>query len=397
MRISCSFHRLFGAAVTGVLMAAALAACGSSSSSSPGLLSGTCLTNKAAPLALVVGSRSNTPNPKLPALLDPLLEDTANDQQQISLIRIDGQPKVFTPPPFSTTAQNSAARTQDLISYLNDSVGPILQSKIHAQVPQADVLTALDLAASATGMNGNIIIVDSGLQTVAPLDYQDPNLLLAPPGDVVTYLRQKGLLPNLTGRHVLLSGFGYTASPQPPLNQPQRTNVVAQWTAIIKAGGGCVTADPTPNTSAEIAGLPQVGIVTPPATPAFSNCGTIALADAGSVGFVVGTATFRDPPAAEATLQQLADTLKQGTEHIRLIGSTSSEGGDAVNNPLSLQRAQAVEKVLLSMDIPASRITTVGDGSHWSGRVNDIGSGGVLLPAQAEQDRAVIVQLPLCT
>jgi outer membrane protein OmpA-like peptidoglycan-associated protein len=397
MRISCSFHRLFGAAVTGVLMAAALTACGSSSSSSPVSLTGTCLTNKAAPLALVMGSRSNVPDPRLPTLVDPLLEDTANDQRQISLIRIDGQPKVFTPPPFSTTAQNPAARTQDLISYLNDYVGPILHGKIHAQVAQADVLTALDLAASATGPNGNIIIVDSGVQTVAPLDYQDPGLLLAPPSDVVAYLRQEDLLPNLTGRHVLLSGFGYTASPQPALNQPQRNNLVAQWVAIVKAGGGCVTVDPTPNTSAEISGLPPVGIVTPPATPTFSNCGTFTLADAGSVGFVVDRATFRDPTAAEATLQQLADTLKQGTEHITLIGSTSSEGGDAVNNPLSLQRAKAVETVLFSMHIPASRITIMGDGSHWPGRVNDIGPGGVLLPAQAEQDREVIVQLPQCT
>jgi outer membrane protein OmpA-like peptidoglycan-associated protein len=80
-----------------------------------------------------------------------------------------------------------------------------------------------------------------------------------------------------------------------------------------------------------------------------------------------------------------------------LIGSTSSEGGDALNNPLSLARAKAVKSVLVSMGIPGSRITTTGDGSHWPGRVNDIGPGGVLLPGPAEQDREVIVQLPQCT
>jgi outer membrane protein OmpA-like peptidoglycan-associated protein len=167
--------------------------------------------------------------------------------------------------------------------------------------------------------------------------------------------------------------------------------------AIVKAGGGCVTVNTLPNTAAEIPGLPPVGVVTPPATPAFRNCGTIALQDAGSVGFIVGTANFRDPSAAQATLQELADTLKQGTETIMLIGSTSSEGGDALNNPLSLARAKAVKSVLVSMGIPGSRITTTGDGSHWPGRVNDIGPGGVLLPGPAEQDREVIVQLPQCT
>ena len=135
-----------------------------------------------------------------------------------------------------------------------------------------------------------------------------------------------------------------------------------------------------------------------PPTPSLAgNCGTIVLSDAGSVGFIVDTANFRDPAAAQTTLQQLAATLKKGSEHIRLIGSTSSEGGDVINNPLSRQRADAVKSALVSLGIPASRITAVGDGSHWPGRVNDIGPGGVLLPAQAEQDREVIVQLPKCT
>jgi OmpA-OmpF porin, OOP family len=393
MRHTGNFFRLSRTAVTGVLMAAVLTGCGSGTSSPSSPLVGTCLTDKAAPLALAIGARSNVPNTNLPTLVTPLLEATASAGQQISLIRIDGRPKIFTPPPFSTTAQNPAARQQDVTNYLNSYVGPVLGGPIHAQVAQADVLTALDLAATATGPDGNIIIVDSGLQTVAPLDYRQPGLLMAPPSDVVTFLRNDHLLPNLTGRHVLLSGFGYAASPQPTLNEAQRDNVVNQWVAIVEAGGGCVTVDRLPNTAAEIAGLPRVGIVTPPTTPPFSNCGTIRLEDAGTVGFVVGKDTFRNPSAAEATLRQLADTLKQGTEHVTLIGSTSSEGGDALNNPLSLKRAQAVAAVL---GLPPSRITTVGDGSHWAGRVNDIGPGGVLLPGPAEQDREVIVQLPQC-
>ncbi len=394
--ISSNFSGLSRVTIGLVLTIPVLAGCGSSASSSPPL-AGSCLTNEAAPVALAVGARSNVPEENLPALVTPLLESAADNGQQISLIRIDGQPKVFTPPPFKTNAQNTPARQQALVSYMKSSIVPILQGQIHAQVPQADVLTALDLAASATGPNGNIIVVDSGLQTTGALNYRQPGLLLAPPGDVVAFLRQKNLLPDLSGRHVLLAGFGYTASPQPTLNEAQRNNVISQWVAIVKAGGGCVSVDSLPNTAAERPGLPPVGIVTPPATPAFSNCGTIALEDAGSVGFVVGTANFRDPSAAQATLQKLADTLKQGTEHITLIGSTSSEGGDAVNDPLSLARAKAVESVLVSMGIPASRITTVGAGSHWSGRVNDVGPGGVLLPGPAEQDREVIVQLPQCT
>jgi OmpA-OmpF porin, OOP family len=395
-RHSCR-SRLGFAALTAITAVTGLAGCGSSSPASGSALSGTCLTNQAEPLALAVGVRSNVPTTYFPAAVTSLLETAASRGQRISLVRIDGQPKIFTPPVFSTSDQNGAARHRDVLNYLNSQIIPILHGEIHAQVPQADVLTALNLAAAATAPDGNIIIIDSGLQTVAPLEDQQAGLLMAPPPDLVTYLRQKGLLPNLKGRHVLLSGFGYTASPQAPLDQPERNNVIAQWEAIVQAGGGCVTADPSPNTAAAVAGLPAVSLVPPPPTPVFNNCGTIELKDAGSVGFIVGTASFRDPSAARATLQQLASTLKQGSEHITLIGSTSSEGGDAINNPLSQQRADAVQSVLVSMGIPTSRITAIGEGSHWPGRVPDIGPGGVLLPAQAEQDREVIVQLPKCT
>jgi outer membrane protein OmpA-like peptidoglycan-associated protein len=347
---------------------------------------------------MAVGMRSNVPHTSYPIAANWLLQNAANDQQQISLIRIDGQPKIFTLPLFKTSANNPATRSQDLNDYLKAQVTPVLQNEIRAQAPQADVLGALSLAASATGPNGNIILIDSGLQTVAPLAYQQSSsLMMSPPSDIVEFLKQQRLLPDLTGRHVLLVGFGYTASPQPPLNQAQRNSIIAQWEAIVTAGGGCVTADTLPNTTSEVSGLPVVSAVPLPPTPNIhSTCGTIVLSDAGTVGFIVGTATFRDRSAADATLSQLAATLRRGTEHITLIGSTSTEGGDAINNPLSLHRAQTVEQVLLSMGIAASRITGIGDGSHWPGRVPDIGPNGELLPGPAEQDREVIVRLPKC-
>ena len=359
-------------------------------------LAGTCLTKTSAPLALAVGVRSNVPATEFPPAVDALLASTANDQQPISLIRIDGQPKMFTLPTFTTTAKNGAAHTQAVNDYLNHYVQPVLRGEIHAQVPQANLLMALSLAASATAPNGNIIVVDSGLQTVAPLAYQHGDVMMAPPGDIVSFLRKEKLLPNLAGRHVLLAGFGYAAAPQPLLDDAQRNNVINQWKAIVTAGGGCVTAYPKGNTARELPHLPPVTVVPPPPPPHFNNCGTIVLSDAGSVGFHVGKDTFRDPAAAQATLRNLAGRLKQGSEHIRLIGSTSSEGGDALNNPLSQQRADAVERVLEAQGIPSARITAIGDGSHWAGRVNDIGPGGVLLPGPAEQDREVIVQLPKC-
>jgi OmpA-OmpF porin, OOP family len=396
--VGSNFLCLFRAAGIGVLLASTITVTACSSSSPAVPVPGTCMTNADAPLALVIGERSNVPDPNLPTnATNQLLGAAANGGQQISVIEIDGRPRISTWTPFSSSAGNPSARNQDLDTYLSENYAPVEAGKFHAQVAQANVLAALDMAAEAAGPNGNIIVVDSGLQTVAPLNYQNSNLLMSPPSDVVTSLRQQNLLPDLSGRHVLLDGFGYTALPQPRLDEAERNNLVSQWEAIVTAGGGCVTVDTLPTTAPEMSGLPPVSIVRPPQPLSFRGCGTTALEDAGSVGFVVGTAIFRNPSEAEATLAQLAAKLKQGTEPVTLIGSTSTEGGDAINNPLSVKRAEAVKQVLVSDGISDGRISTVGDGSHYPGRVPDIGPGGILLPGPAEQDREVIVQLPPCS
>jgi OmpA-OmpF porin, OOP family len=357
---------------------------------------GTCLSGGAAPLTIVVGERSNVPGIQFPGPVNTMINTAAVDKQQITLIRIDGKPSVMTLQKFSTEDQNSGAVSDDIAAYVSGVDALVDGPKMHAVTAQADVLSALSYAAAATPAGGNIIVIDSGLQTAGQLQYQAPGMLMSPPSDVVSFLKEKGLIPSLAGRHVLLSGFGYTAAPQAVLDQPERQNVAAQWAAIVKAGGACVTVDPTPNTNKEIPGLPAVATVPLPATPVFKSCGTTVLSDAGTVGFNVGLSSFRDPAEARQTLSKLATVLMQGTEPIRLIGSTSSEGGDAINDPLSLNRAKAVESVLVSLGVPAGRITVVGDGAHYPGRVADLGAGGQLLLPQAEQDREVIVQLPQC-
>jgi OmpA-OmpF porin, OOP family len=382
-------------AVLGLVLAA-VAGCSSATAADKNPPAASCLSYGSGPLTLVVGDRSNVPSPEYPAVVTALLEAAATDREPITLIRIDGAPKVLRLAAFTTQDVNSGAVQQDITNYVDGVIQILNGPDLHAVAPQANDLAALSLAAAATPAGGNIVFIDSGLQTAGSLQYQVPGMLMAAPGDVVKFLSAKGLIPGLSGRHVLLSGFGYAATPQAALDQPEQENVAAQWKAIAAAAGACVTVDPTPNTNDETAGLPAVSTVPLPVPPAFRACGTTALSDAGSVGFAVGTAAFRDPAAARSTLSQLASVLKRGTGPITLIGSTSTEGGDAVNNPLSTARAAAVKSVLVSLGVGGGRIRVVGDGAHYPGRVPDIGSDGQLLPAQAEQDREVIVQLPTC-
>ena len=365
------------------------------------LPSGTCLSAAGAPLTLVVGERSNVGRVQYPSYLDNLVTTAAEDGKPITLIRIDGTPKVLPLQQFNGSGYGTeAARQAAVNSYVNGVLGILNGPDLQAVTPQADVLDALTLAAAQAPAGGNIIVIDSGLQTTGALLYQDQGMLMSPASDVVQFLRQNSqgnLIPDLQGRHVLLSGFGYAAAPQASLDQPEQQNVVDQWKAIVTAGGASVCVDPSANTLDELPGLPGVAKVPLPPPVVFNACGTTVLSDQGSVGFNDNESTFRSPSLAEATLLQLAQQLKNGAGPIKLIGSTSSEGSKARNNALSGDRARAVAKVLEKDGVSASRITIVPDGPNYPGRVPDIGPNGQLIPTAAEQDREVIVQLPQCT
>ena len=98
---------------------------------------------------------------------------------------------------------------------------------MHAQAPQADVLAALTLAARATPPGGNLVLADSGLQTVSPLDFRHDNLLQAEPAEVTTFLKKQQLLPDLTGQHLVLVGLRNKAEAQAQLNNQLHKGVIA--------------------------------------------------------------------------------------------------------------------------------------------------------------------------
>lgn len=70
-------------------------------------------------------------------------------------------------------------------------------------------------------------------------------------------------------------------------------------------------------------------------------------------------------PQLRTVLDQFAQGLTGQTNTIvRIVGHTDSQGSDAINNPLSLARANAVRDYLEDRGVAANRIETVGRGSH---------------------------------
>ncbi|MGH3277503.1 MAG: OmpA family protein [Streptosporangiaceae bacterium] len=356
-----------------------------------------------APVALAVGARSNSPAPALTAQVTDALNSATDAGKTVTLVRLDGRPKVVFSQAVSPGANSQLTKQarDAYVGHLNQVLGGTAQSAtdIRAQAPQADLLDALAIASSTVPSGGNVIVMDSGLQTTEPLDFRT-GLLSDDPQSIVEFLRQAKELPDLKGRHVYFVGLGWTASPQPTLSIADRARLAAIWYHIATAAGAnCVAIDQTANTRSAVPDRPPVAVVTPPPPPgSLRPCSVISLGDANHVGFLFDSTTFRDPSGARATLRQIAGLIMRTHESISLIGSTSSEGSDQYNDSLSLRRANAVKSVLIQLGVPASRITTKGDGSHLPGRVNDRGPGGRLLIGPAIEDRKVVAKLtgPAC-
>jgi outer membrane protein OmpA-like peptidoglycan-associated protein len=81
------------------------------------------------------------------------------------------------------------------------------------------------------------------------------------------------------------------------------------------------------------------------------------------ISFDTGRANIK--PNLQPILDQFAQGLNtQPNTEIRIVGHTDSTGTDAINNPLSIDRANSARDYLASRGVDARRITTEGRGSR---------------------------------
>jgi outer membrane protein OmpA-like peptidoglycan-associated protein len=81
------------------------------------------------------------------------------------------------------------------------------------------------------------------------------------------------------------------------------------------------------------------------------------------VSFDSGSATIK--PQMRAVLDPFAASLKDDPKaQLTIVGHTDSTGSEAVNNPLSVQRAQSVRDYLSSRGVVATRVLTEGRGER---------------------------------
>jgi outer membrane protein OmpA-like peptidoglycan-associated protein len=239
---------------------------------------------------------------------------------------------------------------------------------VRATRPGLDLLAGMDNATRGTSP-ATLVVISSGLSTTGGFDLRQVGWL-ADPAEISAQLRQRNLLPNLSGWHVLFTGLGATAGIQPPLPKPTRDKLIAYWTAICTATGAAscdIDNRPVPAAPpAATAVMPTVPV--PGVTSVTGPDGetTYSITDA-TLGFSADSAALS--PAALDLLHRLAELINgqladrpQAT--LTVTGRTADPPGSAEGDryALSLARAQAVAAALTSGGV-TQPITAVGGGT----------------------------------
>ena len=81
------------------------------------------------------------------------------------------------------------------------------------------------------------------------------------------------------------------------------------------------------------------------------------------VSFDVNSANIK--PELRTVLDTFASSLRgDAAATLTIVGHTDSTGSDAINNPLSLERARSVRDYLAARGVSATRIETAGRGER---------------------------------
>jgi outer membrane protein OmpA-like peptidoglycan-associated protein len=343
--------------------------------------------------AFVIGGRSNMPAPVPDGKAHEALDDAVDREAEVSIIVPDGEPDVVDSARLLITGANPVARDKSRQENREMLANAILAAR--ADDEEADLLTALDLARREVGsVDGTleIVVIDSGLSTVAPLDFTQAGMLDADPADVVAMLRPTELLPDLRGVLVTWQGLGDTFDPQQRLNPAQRKNLIAIWLAVLEAAGAePVVIDEKPLTDGPEEDFPEV---TPVPLPEPLVCETnVVVLQGGDVAFEPDSSKFRDEAAVQAVLEPIARQIVAGGFTATVTGTTANVGPMEGRIELSLRRAQAVVDVLVGLGVPRGALTAEGLGSDFPGYAQDHGPEGELLPGPAAENRKVIITL----
>lgn len=399
---SASTSRSAATVLAGVLLLAGLAGCAPASgdtdtpsNSGSGTAAVACPDEPSAAgttpaLVLLVGVHANAPAADVPAMLACDIRDTLRAGSPVAVVGLDGDPAVEDTIRFDSTAQNDAARSDDLTAAEKQVLSTVRGARASSDGSDlvAGMNVAADVAASLGSLDALIVVIDSGLPDRGALNMTTPGMLAARPAEVAGFLADQHALRKLDGMRVDLVGIGYTSSPQEPLTPSMTDNLTAILRTSLDKAGATVRVRPAPRTG----NAPDTTFTTTPAplpsTPTFTPASTTVYDDTTALGFLPDTTTLRDPPAASQAVASLAAWLTADPQRRATItGTCASDGTPAGRARLSRARADAIKALLTDLGVDPAQIATSGAG--YIADPPDRRPDGTFDPAKAAKNRSV--------
>lgn len=227
-----------------------------------------------------------------------------------------------------------------------------------------DLLSLLAMAVRVSSGPGTLIVVSSGLSTAGGFDLRQVGWY-ASPAAVAAQLKREGLLPALTGWHVVFSGLGDTAGDQMALPLPQRAELTAYILTICGASGAasCDTDDVTRPALRALSTFPVPVVPVPGVTPVQGPHHWTGENIPADMFFKLNSSQLL--PGADSILGPLAARAVSGHLQVSITGYASPESGSsAYNQALSLARAQSIQARMTTLGVSPGQIVQVaGDGT----------------------------------
>ncbi|GAA2962835.1 hypothetical protein GCM10010483_02440 [Actinokineospora diospyrosa] len=280
--------------------------------------------------------------------------------------------------------EHDTARRAELTSGEVRRIESVL-AEAASQAPRLDLAGLLDVIARTPGP-GTAVVISSGLQTSGPLAIAALGWDRVGSAEVVDQAKRDGLVPDLSGKRVVLSGIGEVNRPQEALPPPLRDRLAQMWLRFCQAGGGDCSIDSEPVVGGEPKSTTPVPTVPVPQLPAITTPAAASPVELPS-DILFGPDSADLLPEAEPLLAQVAKALPAGSQ-VHLIGRTASVGPPESARALSSRRASAVRDGLTAQGVPALSLSVEGLG-YDRPLVADRDAAGALIPAAAQRNRSV--------
>lgn len=356
-------------------------------------------------LAVVIGAHANAPRANTSLIYDAVLEACGQSGSTISLIVNDGAPYASVVDIPETKAGLSSEKYKSIAEERARQILELADSML-ARTGESDLLSAAALAArhlqSEEGGRKELVILDSGLTTVPPLDFTESPLESIRTEQVLDALEGQDAIPDLEGiQSVCFYNIGDVAQPQSRITEGNRRMLTEIWNGIFtRAGAEKVEfrAD-LPLSSCYAEGeVPEVSVM-----PVVERASALSWEEADleeldavsfgeeAIAFLPDTDELVDREAAKEVLEGAALYMAGHPEFCAMLVGTTAKTGDPESCvSLSGKRAEAVRELLIEKGIDGARLETAGTGYENPFYINDQKDGGLDEDAAAK-NRSVIL------